>query len=68
MGHLKSFINGVRLPTVFFRDEGQPAAVILYHRGSFVGRAAIHDNVLDVWIILAQNALNGGANEVSLIE
>ena len=66
-GGLKSFVDCVSLSAIFFADPGQFARVLGDNGRCFVGRAAIHDDIFDLRIILAENALDRCADKLALV-
>ena len=55
------------LAAVALGNESQAAGIIAHYGCGFVGRSAVHDNVFDVRIVLAQHALDGRADETPLV-
>ena len=58
--------SGIGLTAILFGDPGQTARVFGDDVFRLVGRAAIDDQMLDVWIILSQHALDRVADEFTL--
>ena len=61
-------VNGVALALMRLGLPLQAFAIRAQDVRSFIGRTAIDDSIVDVWIILPQNTIDGAANKLALIE
>ena len=68
VGTLDTFIDGIALAVVFFRDPLDAVAVAAEDGHGFVAAAAIHDEVFQgAGELLRQHALDGALDEASLV-
>jgi hypothetical protein len=58
---------GVRLAAIFLGDKFEAIRVAAHHFGSFVGGGAVHDDVLDIRVILPEHALDRVGDEAALV-
>ena len=64
--HPESLVDRISLAPVWFRDNLE-MTVWFQNLQGLIGRTAINYNMLKIWIILRQNALNCFSNEFPLV-
>ena len=64
---MKTLVYGVGLSVVRFGNPLKFTSILFQYVDGFIVGAAIHDDVLDVRVVLPEHTLNGGANKTPLV-
>lgn len=64
----QALVDGVGLPAITLGLPGETLAITSKDVNGTIGRAAVEDEILDVWVVLSQHAFDGAAKEGCLVE